>query len=99
MFKKMIRGLIKAVQRTLLSVSLFLVYYVVFGVTVVVAFLFNSLTLFCALREVLSAEIPSKQQAGFKTTMPKHPNSQQSTKLTNYQLLQQATTTINQAGK
>lgn len=41
MFKKITRRLITLIQKILLNVSLFLVYYLFFGITVGIAFLFN----------------------------------------------------------
>ena len=40
-FKRAIQKLISIIQRIIINVSLFVVYYLVFGLTVVVAFLFN----------------------------------------------------------
>lgn len=40
-FKKIIQKLIIIIQKVIINVSLFIVYYLVFGLTVVVAFLFN----------------------------------------------------------
>ena len=41
MFKKAMRKLISIIQKAIINVSLFVVYYLVFGLTVVVGFLFN----------------------------------------------------------
>ncbi len=40
-FKKVIKKLIIIIQRIIMNVSLFVIYYLVFGLTVVIAFLFN----------------------------------------------------------
>jgi hypothetical protein len=41
MAKRRIEGFIRAIQKGILTASLFVVYYVVFGITVVAAFLLN----------------------------------------------------------
>lgn len=40
-FKKITQSLIKAIQRVIMSVSLFFIYYLIFGITKAIAFVFN----------------------------------------------------------